>query len=75
MAVIGTPSRTNSAATVWARRSDRRWLYWGVPDRSALPCTSMRVDCTRVLARARLGHDLPRPGRRGQPGPSQKNTR
>ena len=27
----GTPSRTSSAATFCARRSDRPWLYWAVP--------------------------------------------
>src|SRR3954462_3340559 len=44
----GTPLRTSSAATVSARRIDRRWLYCGVPEVSVYPFTSMRVYCTRV---------------------------
>ena len=43
----GTPWRTSSAATASARRCDRRWLYCGVPERSAWPATSIRVVCTR----------------------------
>jgi hypothetical protein len=42
------PRATSSAATASARRCDRRWLYCGVPKRSAWPATSMRVACTRL---------------------------
>lgn len=32
IALFATPSLTNSAATAWARRTDRPWLYFGLPD-------------------------------------------
>src|SRR5580700_10106915 len=32
IAPFGTPSLTSSAATAWARRIDRPWLYCGVPE-------------------------------------------
>src|ERR1700722_2199415 len=48
MELCGTPFLVSSAATALALRIDSPRLYFGVPEVSVYPFTSIRVYCTRV---------------------------